>query len=104
MLIHEIENHRKFNISFLGPTNYRGARVKISEPKRYHTDKAESVVLSYCYETGDIAQQGLNYLIEKGFKPVSRCSEHKFYTILCDNWAEDFIKINGEQNKINNLK
>ena len=95
MLIHNIENHRKFNISFLSPTNHRGARVKISEPKRYNDDKAKSVVLSYCYKTGDIAQQGLNYLIEKGFKPVSRCSEYKFYTILCDNWAEDFIKLNN---------
>tara|TARA_R110000824_G_scaffold149864_2_gene320285 strand:+ start:90 stop:413 length:324 start_codon:yes stop_codon:yes gene_type:complete len=101
--IHEIENYRKFNISILHPTNTRGTRVKITEPKRYNNDKTQTVILSYDYEIGDIGQQGLNYLIEKGFKPIARCSEHKFYTILCDNWAEDFIELNGEQNKINSL-
>ena len=40
MLIHNIENHRKFNISFLGPTNYRGGGViaagcgQVDEPRR----------------------------------------------------------------------
>jgi len=55
--ITEIENYRKFNIKYIGPDDNRGARVRISEPKRYNTDKTRSVTLSYCYETGDIAQQ-----------------------------------------------
>jgi len=93
MEIHEINNYRKFNISVLPPTNHNGTRVKISEPKRYNKDKTKSVILSYDYEIGDIAQQGLNYLIEKGFKPIARCSEHKYYTILCDNWADEFIEL-----------
>lgn len=93
MEIHEIQNYRKFNISYLGPTDYRGARVKISEPKRYNDDKTVSVTLSYCYKTGDIAQQSLNYLLSLGFKPVARCSEYKYYTILCDNWADEFITL-----------
>ena len=93
MEIHEIENYRKFNISYLSPTNYLGARVKISEPKRYCNDKTVSVTLSYCYKTGDIAKQALNHLLKLGFKPVARCSEHKYYTILCDNWADDFINL-----------
>ncbi len=93
MEIHEIENYRKFNISYLSPTNYLGARVKISEPKRFYNDKTVSVTLSYCYKTGDIAKQALNYLLKLGFKPVARCSEHKYYTILCDNWADEFINL-----------
>ena len=64
MEIHEINNYRKFNISVLPPTNERGTRVKITEPKRYNTDKNQSVILSYDYEIGNIGQQGLNYLIE----------------------------------------
>tara|TARA_R110000851_G_scaffold304247_1_gene462045 strand:+ start:888 stop:1202 length:315 start_codon:yes stop_codon:yes gene_type:complete len=104
MEIHEINNYRKFNISVLPPTNEKGTRVKITEPKRYNNDKNQSVILSYDYEIGNIGQQGLNYLIEKGFKPIARCSEYKYYTILCDNWAEDFIELNGEQAKINTLK
>ena len=99
MKIHEIHNYRKFNISVLHPTNERGTRVKITEPKRYNNDKTQKVVLSYDYEIGDIGQQALNYLIKQGFKPIARCSENDFYTILCDNWAEDFIELNGEQNK-----
>tara|TARA_R110000803_G_scaffold167366_1_gene230584 strand:+ start:217 stop:501 length:285 start_codon:yes stop_codon:yes gene_type:complete len=93
MKIQEINNYRKFNISIISPTDHRGARVKISEPKRYSEDKTKSVILSYSYETGDIAKQALDYLIKKGFKPIARCSEYKFYTILCDNWADEFIEL-----------
>ena len=93
MEIQEIQNYRKFNISYLSPTDYRGARVKISEPKRYNNDKTVSVILSYCYETGDIAKQALDYLLDLGFNPVARCSEYKYYTILCDNWANEFITL-----------
>ena len=93
MKIYEIENYRKFNIKYISPDDNRGARVRISEPKRYNTDKTRSVTLSYCYETGDIAQQGLDYLLELGFKPVARCSEYSHYTILCDNWADKFIEL-----------
>ena len=93
MKIHEINNYRKFNISYLSPTNSRGARVKISEPKRYNDDKTKSIILSYDYAIGEIGQQALNYLIEKGFKPVARCSEYGCYTILCDNWASEFIEL-----------
>tara|TARA_R110000744_G_scaffold356884_1_gene463655 strand:+ start:349 stop:633 length:285 start_codon:yes stop_codon:yes gene_type:complete len=93
MQIQDLSNFRKFNITFIAPTNQRGSRVKITEPKRYDTDKAQSVTLSYSYEVGDIAQQALNYLIEKGFKPVSRCSDFNSFTILCDNWGEDFTQL-----------
>ena len=91
MLKHEISNYRKFNIKPISPTNHRGARVKITEPARYNDDKTKSVILSSNGE--DSGQQGLDYLISKGFKPVARCSEYGFYTILCDNWGENFIKL-----------
>lgn len=93
MQIHKINNYRKFNIKFLGPTNYRGARIKIIEPKRFNYQKDVSVTISYDYGVGDTAQQALNYLIDKGFKPVARCSQYEYDTILCDNWAKDFIEL-----------
>ena len=93
MKIHHIQNFRKFDISYLGPTNTRGSRVKITEPKRYNDDKSKSITLSYCYETGDIAQQALDHLIKLGFKPVARCSEFSHYTILCDNWGNEFTQL-----------
>ena len=47
MKIHEIENYRKFNVSILRPTNEKGTRVKISEPKRYNNAKTRTIILSY---------------------------------------------------------
>lgn len=93
MKIHHIQNFRKFNIFYKGPTNTRGSRVIITEPKRYNNDKNKSITLSYCYETGDVAQQGLDHLIKLGFKPIARCSEFNCYTILCDNWGDKFTEL-----------
>ena len=91
MKIHHIQNFRKFDISYLGPTNTRGSRVKITEPKRFLKDKNKSIYLSYDYSISDIAQQALNHLVKLGFKPVARCSEFSHYTILCNNFGEDYI-------------
>ncbi len=91
MEIHKVKNYRKFNIKYLNETNHRMARIKIYEPKRYNDDKLKSVILSS--DGHDFGQQGLNYLISKGFKPVARCSEYGVYTILCDNWGENFIEL-----------
>jgi len=93
MYIHEINNYRKFNVKYISPTTHRGARVKITEPARYNDDKTKSITLSYNSEIGCVGQQALNYLMDKGFKPVARCSEFSCYTILCDNWGENFIEL-----------
>ena len=96
--IETVPNFRKFNVSILGPTNHLGARVKITEPKSYYDDKTFSVTLSYDYEIGNILNQALQYLIKKGFNPVARCMEYKCYTILCDNWGEDYINLKTGKN------
>ena len=93
MKTHELPNYRQFKVTFVGPTNHRGARVKISEPKRFVDGKNVSVILSYDYEIGDIQQQALNHLIQKGFNPVCRTSETSCYSILCDNWGSEFIEL-----------
>lgn len=93
MNTYDLPNYRQFKVTFLGPTNYRGSRVKISEPKRFVDGKTISVTLSYDYAIGDIEQQALNYLLEKGFKPICRTSETSSYTILCDNWGSEFIEL-----------
>ena len=46
MKIYEIQNYRKFNIKFISPTDNRGAGVRISEPKRYNTDKTKKCDLA----------------------------------------------------------
>jgi hypothetical protein len=99
MSTEEIPNYRKFNVSIVPPTNFRGTRVKISEPKRYYDDKTVTIFLSYDYEIGNILNQALKYLIKLGFKPIARCSEFKCYTILCDNWApNNYIKLKKQTN------
>ena len=93
MNTYDLPNYRQFKITYLPPTNYRGSRIKITEPKRFVDGKTISVTLSYDFAIGDIEQQGLNYLIEKGFKPICRTSETDFYTILCNNWGNEFIEL-----------
>lgn len=93
MNTYDLPNYRQFKITFLGPTNYRGARVKITEPKRFVDSKSVSVTLSYDHAIGDIEQQALNYLVEKGFKPICRTSKTGSYTILCNNWGSEFIEL-----------
>lgn len=91
MNISEIKNYRQIKAEYINPTNHRPARIKIYEPQRYFKDKKQSLIVSCENLPGDdMAQQVLNYLIERGFNPVSRASEFGGYTFLCDNWAEDF--------------
>ena len=92
MNTHDLPNYRQFKVTFLSPNNTRGARVKITEPKR-QTQKTISVVLSYDYAIGDIQQQAINHLDGLGFTLVARCSETNCYTILCNNWGLDFIEL-----------
>jgi len=92
MNTHDLPNYRQFKVTFLSPNNTRGARVKITEPKR-QTQKTISVVLSYDYAIGDIQQQAINHLDGLGFTLVARCSDKNSYTILCNNWGLDFIEL-----------
>ena len=92
--LNEIQNLRMIKVSFLSPTNSRGARVKIYETERYNDQKTVSKVFSYDYEIGDIQQQAVNILQKNGFNVVSRASEFKNYVLLCDSWGDDFKNIN----------
>ena len=93
MNTYDLPNYRQFKVTFLGPTNHRGARVKITEPTRFVNFKAISVTLSYDYAIGDIEEQALSYLLERGFRPICRASETGCYTILCNNWGSEFIEL-----------
>ena len=93
MDMNDIPNYRQFKVKFLAPTNHRGARVKIYEPKRFRDDKEEAITLSYDYAVGDILQQAINWLTEDGRyneRIIARCSEFSNYTLLVDSWGKDF--------------
>lgn len=90
---YEKPNLRQLKVKYLSPTNYRGARVKIYEPKRFSNGKVESKTFSYCYKTGGISQQAYDILKDNGFNVICRASEYDGVIFLCDNWNENFINI-----------
>ncbi len=91
--INQIQNLRMIKVSFLAPTNTRGARIKIYETNRYNDDKTQSKTFSYNYVIGDVQQQAFEILTKNGFKVVCKASEYNNYVLLCDNWGEDFKQI-----------
>ena len=52
---------RALHIEFFGPTNTKGARVRIKDERNNVTKW-----LSYDYAVGDIVEQSCNYLQEQG--------------------------------------
>ena len=87
---YEVKNFRQIKATFLGPTNYRGSRIKIFEPKRYSDQKTQSKIFSYCYNEGDVMEQAYKILVNNGFNVIARASEYDNYIFLCDNWSENF--------------
>tara|TARA_Y100001938_G_scaffold57831_1_gene80789 strand:- start:1468 stop:1788 length:321 start_codon:yes stop_codon:yes gene_type:complete len=93
MKAYKINNYRQIKVKYLGPTNNRGSRVCIYEPKRYNNDTTKRIYLPYDYSIGDIQQQAYEYLLNKGFKVVCRASEYENYLFFVDNWANNFIEL-----------
>ena len=91
--LQNLNNYRQIKIKYISPTNSRGSRLCIYEPKRYNTDKTKRVYLSYDYAIGCIQEQAFKYLTNKGFNIVSKASEFENYIFFADNWADEFIEI-----------
>jgi len=91
--LNEVSNYRQIKIKYISPTNSRGSRLCIYEPKRYNTDKTEKVYLSYDYSIGCIQEQSFQYLTEKGFNIVAKASEFENYIFFADNWADEFREL-----------
>jgi len=91
--LNEINNYRQIKIKFVSPTNSRGSRLCIYEPKRYNDDTTQRVYLSYDYSIGCIQEQAYKYLLDKGFNIVAKASEFKNYIFFADNWADEFREL-----------
>lgn len=91
--VHEIPNYRQFKVKTLPATDTRGTRVQITETRRYNDQKTRFVTLSYDYEIGDIQEQALRYLQDRGFNIVARASELDHYLLLADNWGENYLEL-----------
>ena len=98
MEYYKIKNTRAIEITFLSPTNYRGARIKITDN---YTDKKVSKIFSYCYRTGNVLQQAINILQFNGANIVCRASPNNKYIINIENWGDEFININELKNNNN---
>ena len=82
----EVEtNHFKaFKVKFLGATNYRGSRVKITD-----TRMGNSVTIPYNYKFNNIKEIAFDYLNSKGLEidGFSWDEKGQFYNILTrDFW------------------
>ena len=95
MIAEKINNFRQIKVKYISPTNSRGSRVCIYEPRRYGRDKTQRVYLSYDYKIGCIQEQAKVYLEDKGFNIIGRASELENYIFFCDNWADNFIELNS---------
>jgi len=79
-----MQNLRCIQVKFLGPTNTRGARVKLTENRNSSKD---SITLSYSYEIGDGLKQAEKYLTERGINCIG-CTGlgNGLYIVLSDSW------------------
>ena len=100
-----MKNCRTITVTFLGPTNHKGARIKLSDPastafgKRgfelYGGDrpKPESKTFDYCYRTGNVLDQAVSILNRNGWNIVATSDAADHYVVLCDNWGDEFYSI-----------
>ena len=95
MEYYKIKNTRAIEVKFLGPTNNRGARIKLTDN---YVDTKVSKIFSYCYRTANILQQAINILQFNGANVVCRASNKDNYIINIDNWGDEFININNLKN------
>ena len=104
----EIQNLRAFKVTFLSPTNHRGARVKIVDVMtKSHKDVSDAwskmrhtIVLPYSHKTGSIQEQAIEHMVSVGLSVVAQTQvgdgEH---IILSDSWSDGphrrFLDLDG---------
>jgi hypothetical protein len=83
--VKSISNVRVFSYKYLGPTNHRGSRIKI-------TDKwfGKSKTISFNYEFRTDYEGAIAYLMEQGFDVASMNSEEQI--IIINGWTGQQLK------------
>lgn len=71
----KLKNYRAFIVKYLSPTNSRGARVKINDP-RFEASK----IISYNYEFNSAADTALEYLNSIGIEIAGQCDNEILFT------------------------
>tara|TARA_R100000030_G_scaffold94680_1_gene81677 strand:- start:328 stop:675 length:348 start_codon:yes stop_codon:yes gene_type:complete len=104
----EVQNLRAFKVTFLSPTNHRGARVKIVDViTKSHKDVSKtwgkmrhSIVLPYDYAIGAPLSQAIEHMVSVGLSVVAHAQvgdgEH---VVLSDSWSDGphrrFVDLDG---------
>lgn len=76
-------NLRMFEVKFLGPTNFKGSRIKITDLRM-----RKSVTLSKSYHFNNSTDQAIDYLSKRGINLVGEtwCDKTKKHYLLTDNF------------------
>ena len=100
----EVQNLRAFKVTFLSPTNHRGARVKIVDvmTKRYKdtsdawSKMRHTIVLPYSHKIGPIHEQAIEHMESVGLSVVAETLVgDDEYVILSDSWGDGFLDLDG---------
>lgn len=79
-----MQNLRCIQVKYLGPTNTRGSRVKITENRLGSND---SITLPYDYKIGDDIQQAQKYLESRGINCLGYTELNDTLAIIVsDSW------------------
>ena len=82
-----MKNTRFFLVTFIGPTNFRGARVKIRDLRHRKTK-----VISYNYEFRDIIDMAGHYLKSLGIDcHIQGENEDKGYLLGTNDFATELV-------------
>jgi hypothetical protein len=80
----DLKNYQLINVKYLGATNFRGSRVKLSDP-RMKTSK----IIPFDYQLNRIEEMAQKYLTSIGFVVIGQCEGG----LLCDSYQGSFNKL-----------
>lgn len=75
----EISNYT--TVRYLRPNSTKGARIKI---QYYNGGWRAPIYLSYCYATGDVKKQAIQYLQEKKINLVRLITYKQYYIFVTE--------------------
>lgn len=84
-----MQHMKVYQVKFLGPTNFRGSRIKITDGRT-----GKSVTLNRNYSYNSIMDQAIDYLKEQGVNVVGSAHTDKMDILLSDNFNKGIGLIN----------
>jgi len=70
-------------VKYIGPTDYRGSRIKMSMPRF-----DETLTIPYNYEAKDAEECAAMFLSDNGCEPVARACGADYSAILLFNFSD----------------